>query len=356
MRHATSLPYDPISHVHCLCLAAITLIAAATLTGCSNPTEPTGTQGGSLEPGELRQLEGSLNWFTNSVSWLNENELGAVPEDRYAMITISQRAAQSGPSHFLFRTSANFNCNDQLCSPNGTPWSDPELVIHELDWSPVGGRLVCEGRERQGQMNGPAKVTIITADGANRHDWGRGLMPSFSRDGGRVVYVTPGKDVLRVINADTGEGGDLVVDMSGIEFPRFSPGDSLLAFSAQHYLGRRIFVADTRRPEYFPDVVSDPDDDNGQSRDGISDNFPTWSPNSRYLAYVATVTRGGTFRDKIFVTIPGSEPEMIAIMHTFEPGQRVSHLRWHPSGRRLLLVIDGNVYMLGVPERYRDLP
>jgi hypothetical protein len=32
----------------------------------------------------------------------------------------------------------------------------------------------------------------------------------------------------------------------------------------------------------------------------------------------------------------------------------MSHLRWHPNGTLMLLILDGDVYSLAVPERYHD--
>jgi Tol biopolymer transport system component len=301
-------------------------------------------------------LEGSVNWNTTSVSWLNENEFGVVPLDRYAMITISQQAAEGGPSHFLYQSTFAHQCQDLYCLPGGDSWVDADLTIDQLDWSPRGARVVLEGRERLGQSIGPVKVFMMPPDGSSRRDFGRGLMPSFSRNGAQIVYVTSSKEAIRLINAETGAGGEAVIDLDGIEHPRMSPGDSLIAFSA-HYgnFGRRIAVADARHPEYFPDVVSDPDDDNNRSRDGVNDNLPTWSPGSRYVAYVATITRDGSFRDTIFLTEHAAEPEEIYVLHQFDPGQRVRSLRWHPGGTMMLMVIEGNVHVLVVPERFRDL-
>ena len=179
----------PASPTH-VAVTAVLLVAVLVAPGCDNTTEPDIPLTSGLEPGDIIQVEGSLNWFTNSVSWFNQNEQGRVPRDRYALISISQRAAQNGPSHFLYDASVNASCNDALCRPGGDVWVDAEWTINELDWSPVGARFTCEGRERQGQTNGPAKVIVVSSDGGNRKDWGRGLMPSFSRDGGRIAHVT----------------------------------------------------------------------------------------------------------------------------------------------------------------------
>jgi Tol biopolymer transport system component len=182
-----------------------------------------------------------------------------------------------------------------------------------------------------------------------------GRMPSFSTDGGKIVLVSQGMTDLSWINSTGSGGGDWLSGYSGIGHPRFSPGDSLLAFSAQDgERGRRIRVWDTRRPEYFPDLVTDPDPTTQRpTQDGSDDDYPTWSPNSRYVAYKSTL-REGMVRDAIFLTVPSKEPEPNVKLVTFEPGRQLEFLRWHPNGDRILFILDGDVYMYILPVQYRD--
>jgi dipeptidyl aminopeptidase/acylaminoacyl peptidase len=330
--------------------------ALLALQGCSEPTSPAGSNGAINPDDELQILEGSINWSTNSVSWMNENEHGTVPEDRYALISIAQQADLNGPSHFLYQSSIYQTCLDLTCLPGGQHWVSAEWTILNLDWSPVGSRVVFEGRRRVGTTTEPSRVTVMAPDGSTMQLWENGLMPSFSRSGAQIVFVAPSKQTIRLVNADTGLGGDLVTELASAEYPRLSPGDSLVAFSAQHgAFGRRIFVVDAREPDFFPRPASDPDDITLPSRDGIGDNFPTWSPSGRHLAYVSTVTRTSPFRDAIFIaSLPGAEVDTLEKIYAFEPGQRVTYLRWHPGGRYMLLIIQNNAYRLVVPERYRQ--
>ena len=97
-------------------------------------------------------------------------------------------------------------------------------------------------------------------------------------------------------------------------------------------------------PEGFPG--RDPDD-------GAEDDFPVWSPGGTYIAYRARERRGSG-REAILVTRPGAEPENPVEIGLLETGQRVTSLAWHRSGRVLLVVAEGDIYGLAVPERFWD--
>lgn len=337
-------------------LLAALLAAAlgAVAAGCGDATAPTGAQGG-LEEGRIIQLEGSPNWRTNSVSWTNRGGNGVVPENEFAFIAASLQASNTDKTHFFFSAPVKLVCDDAECFPGrGIGWAEIDLVIEALDWSPAGAQIVFAGRRRG---ENASNVFLKNPFGDEPRQMVGGRMPSFSRDGGRVVYVNAGKTAIRDFNtAAGGGGGDLLTGHSGVENPRLSPGDSLLAFSAgDGGRGQRIFVWDTRHPEFFPDTVTDPDPTPSVPvQDGSGDAYPTWSPGSRYIAYKTTLRRGNQIKDAIFLTLPAQEPERNIELVSFSPGQELSYLRWHPSGKLLLFVLDGDAFMFVMPERYRD--
>jgi hypothetical protein len=330
-------------------------VLAMLVIGCEDATPPTGPTTG-LNEGDIVLLEGSTIWTTNSVSWVNRNLQGVTPENEFGFIAISQEAATGGPSHFFFTAPVNLSCDDAECFPGrGLGWSDANLLIEHLDWSPAGALLTFQGRRRSGSPTGN-RIFLMTPSGTNLRDPVGGAMPSFSSDGTRVIHVDSGKTSVRWFNSSGSGGGELIGGLRNVEHPRSSPGDSLLVFSAADLAdrGQRIFVWDTRLPGTFPQPVSDPDE---QTRDGIADNHPTWSPNATYVAYRSTVINGNELKPAIFITRVGERTGAGAItrVFSFQPGQQLSYLRWHPSGRLMLFVLDNNVYMAVLPERFWDL-
>jgi hypothetical protein len=336
------------------CAALLVAVALTFLVGCEG-SSPTGADGSGREPGSVTLLEGSTRFRTLAVSWTERDPLtGRVPDHRFAFIAFdSQRL--SGRTHAFYEAPVKSRCDDAECFPaTGDGWSEPDLIIEDLDWSPAGAQVVFQARERN---DSAVRLDLKAARGGERDEVVSGRMPSFSRDGSKVVYVTQGRDGLSWFNSTGTGGGDWLQGYAGVEYPRFSPGDSLVAFSStQGGNGRRIHVWDTRHPEYFADVVTDPDSSpSGATQDGTDDNYPTWSPGGRYIAYKTTL-RTGTFRDAIFVTVPGAEPEPNRELLSFGPGQELRFLRWHPDGELLLFILDGDVYLYVLPEQYRDRP
>ena len=332
--------------------ACVLLGLALSAGGCSDETAPTGVTG-DLEEGSIYRLEGSANWRSESVSWTNESfTTGRIPESEIGLVAVAQ-TQNAGNTHFFFTAPVNLSCNDSECFPGRSPgWVESNFFIEDLDWSPRGAQIVFQGRTRGSNS---VNLYLLSVSGGEKDHVRNGRMPSFSRDGGRVVFVTEGKTGVGYFNSSGSGGAEWLDGYSGIEYPRLSPGDSLLAFSAQDgERGRRLFVWDTRQADFFPDAVTDPDGTQSlPSQDGTGDNFPTWSPNGRYIAYKTTL-RDGVVKDAIYLTIPSMEPERNFELVDFEPGRVLTYLRWHPDGRRLLYIIDGDVFMYIVPQRYRD--
>lgn len=332
----------------------IALLAGGSL-GCGEGTAPTGPRVGGQQPGDVLLVEGSSNWVSESITWTHANQNGVVSESDFGLIAVSRRSTIDGQPHVFFNANVGLACDDDECFPSrGATWTDPQLQIFQLDWSVAGAQVTFVGREVRGIYDtGPAWIYVMPASGGEPRRRVRGLMPSFSRDGGRIVYVDNGRHTLRQFNPDSNENLRDLVEGGGIQHPRMSPGDSLVAYSASTPRGQRIHVLDVRHPEQFADPVSDSDDFSRRMADGVGDDYPTWSPDGRFVAYKSRVQSGNVLKDAVFVTEPASEPENVVEIASMSPGGEISGLRWHPTnGRYLLYIFDGDVYLLITPDRF----
>lgn len=316
------------------------------VSGCSVDSAPTAPRWES--PSELTVIEGDPDWLSESVSWADS----ATGSGRFAFIAVRRFAGLGGPSHYLY--SAPFHvlgCPHGDCLPQTrTLFANSGLSIFSVDWSPAGALLAFEGR-----TEGESETWIYTLqpEGTPRK-WIAGFDPSFTRNGGLVVYVDHGREAISAFNPSSGGNFPEWSGLEGAAHPRVSPDGRLLAYSARDgRRGRRIWVHDRQDPTSFADPVSWPDHlpTSNQGGDGTDDDFPTWSPRGGLIAYRATV-RENTLRDAIYLTDPRGEPENPVRILATEPGQRISALRWHPNGRTLLLVMDGDICAFPVPERY----
>ena len=87
---------------------------------------------------------------------------------------------------------------------------------------------------------------------------------------------------------------------------------------------------------------------NGSSRDRFDIDIEAKPGGSAHLRLFE--------HSKDFITEPAREPEQPIRIADVTPGREMTYLRWHPNGSLLLLILDGDVYSLVVPERYRDMP
>jgi Tol biopolymer transport system component len=244
-------------------------------------------------------------------------------------------------------------CQDLRCfPPTTTVFAEPFLAIFNVDWSPVGAAAAFDGR-RAGET---ANWVFVLTSGAEPRAWVTGYEPAWAPDAGSIVYVETGRDALRLLNPAAGDSWVERDGLTGAAHPRFSPDGMWIAFSAEDGArGRRIFVLPRNAPDRIADVVSMPDELPGglSNADGTDDDFPTWSPSGRYLAYRSRLRDTGP-RDAIFVTEPASEPENVVRIVPAVPGTQMTGLHWHPQGEVMLLILDGNVYTCSMPERYRE--
>jgi hypothetical protein len=318
------------------------------LAGCGtdSPSRPDF----EIEPG-FSLIEGHPSWSTNSVSWQDL----ASGTSRFAFISVSLEAPDGAPSHFLYDAEFSLRCASEECFPLADQvFVQAGLTMSSLDWSPRGALAVFEGKLDVGM---PTGFWIYThAPGGQPRRWAKGFEPSFSADAGLVFYVEEGRDAIRSFNPSSGGGFVERPDLQSAAHPRVSPDGRYIAYSAQDLArGRRILVHDRDNSTFLADPVSDPDrlPTGAPGRDGIEDDYPTWSPRGRYIAFRGRAGQS-TIRDGIFLTEWAREPENPVGLVLISPGRKMTYLRWHSSGLYLLAIIDGNVYVFQVPERYWD--
>lgn len=323
-----------------LALGVLGLVLAG--CGSSGPSSPDQNN----EPG-FTLIEGDDDWDTNSVSWQDS----ATGLSRFAFISVARQASTNGPSHFLY--SAQFHgCNDQDCFPGTQPlFREARLSIFNVDWSPAGGMVAFQGK-RQGE---PTYIyTMQGAAGSIPRQWVTGYEPTFTPNGGLVVYVNLGREDILSFNSSSGGGFTERSGLLNASHPAVSPDGEYIAYSARDGNDeQRIFVF-KRNTDLQSDTVSHPDHLPGNnSGDGTDDDYPTWSPHGVYVAY-RTKLRENTLRDAIFITRPGAEPENPVRVLATEPGQQMTYLRWSRNGQLLLFIIDGDVYVYPVPASHRQ--
>jgi len=320
------------------------LIAAA---DCSAPTRTPDPDLGP-EPGFVI-TEGDNDFETTAVSWL---ETTAGPT-RFAFISIALRAPTDVASHYLYTGGVIAGCQDLRCfPPTSTIFAEALLSMFSVDWSPVGAAAVFDGR-RAGET---ANWIFVLAPGAEPRAWVTGHEPAWAPNAGAIVYVETGRHALRMLNPVAGDSWVERDGLVGAAHPRLSPDGTRVAYSAEDGTrGRRIFVLLRNQPDRIADVVSMPDELPGglSNADGTDDDFPTWSPSGRYLAYRSRLRDAGP-RDAIFITEPETEPENVVRILAAVPGTQMTGLRWHAQGELMLLILDGNIYTCTMPERYRD--
>jgi len=325
--------------------AAIALLALA----CGPPDHTTGPELGP-EAGFV-VMEGDPDWHTDSVSWI-DNGTGS---NRFEFISIALHAMPDGPSHFLYEAPFHQRgCTDYRCFPLVDELLVvPGLAIGDLDRSPVSTTVAFAGRAQTDQDH-----WIYTfAPGGESRRWLTGVEPTFSPDGAAIYFISGGRDELMGLRPAGEQSWVEEADLAGAAHPRVSPDGRYVAYSGIDVSrnSRRIWVHDLTAPERFDDPVSLPDvlPGNAGIGDGTDDDYPAWSPGGHYLAYRGKL-RENILKDAIFVTKPGDEPEQPYRMIDVSPGTQMSHLRWHPNGTLMLVILDGDVYSFGVPARYQD--
>jgi hypothetical protein len=330
-------------------IAILSPLLAFLLASCGPSEHSTGPELGPEEGYVV--MEGDPDWQTDSVSWI-DNGAGS---NRFTFISIALDAAPNGRSHFLYEAPFHQRgCVDLRCFPDAQElFVTPGLAIGDLDRSPVSALLAFDGRA---QTDHDHWIYTFTPGGESRR-WLIGMEPTFLPNGSAILFVSDGRDELMGLRPGSGETWVEAIDLAGAAHPRVSPDGRHVAYSGvdRERNSRRIWVHDLTDPGRFDDPVSLPGVLPGApgGGDGTDDDYPAWSPGGRYLVYRGKL-RENILKDAIFVTKPGDEPEQPFRIADVSPGTQMSHLRWHPNGTLMLLILDGDVYSLAVPERYHD--
>jgi TolB protein len=175
-------------------------------------------------------------------------------------------------------------------------------------WSPSGSRIA--------YVSPPDLLMVVDADGGRRRrlgTWGISKQPSWSPDGASIALADRG---IVLVNTHTGRRRR-ITSRIGDNDPVWSPDGTLIAF--------RRLVGGSAMDIFV--VRADGTGLERLTRSQHPQELPTWSPDSRRLAYTA-----GTRGDVFVVRRSGGRPTRIARAPC---GEDASWLTWSPRGGRL---------------------
>ena len=334
MRHSTASIKCPDPR------AVLFPLILASLAGCAMPYEPPGPE---HPDSELELVLANDEWTFDSVALL-ESTSGP----------LSVLATHRGESPAALRCAVFGDpagaCAELGCFPDSMSFrGETGMNLGAMDGSWQGDLVAFQGT----RLRESTYVYLLDlATGANR-PWVAGLEPCFDPSG-TVVYVSPDRSALRSFDPDRGGNG---VERQGTiraANPTVSPNGRYIAYSAVDAVDdRRVFVHDREHPQlYHPISFGDHLIGSVESIDGEDDDYPTWSPSGRYVAFRCRL-REEMGRQAIFITPVSGEPVPIRIAAAAR-GETITQLHWEPSGERILAVIDGKLFAVGVPARYSN--
>jgi TolB protein len=144
------------------------------------------------------------------------------------------------------------------------------------DWSPDGTKILYYADlVPEDHHLAPGGIAVMDADGKNKRllKKARGLHPTWSPDGKRIAFIS-GVDVINhvfVIDVDGGNRTQLTHDFVRKRFPSWSHDGKRIA-----YVGDNVIW------------VVDSDGENPRQLTGlVTEEHPTWSPDSESIAFVS---------------------------------------------------------------------
>ena len=206
--------------------------------------------------------------------------------------------------------------------------------------------------------------------------------PSLSPNGRYVAFLSGGSDDMRLeVLRTSGEERTQVFSGGGeITHPKWGPDSDRLAYALGQESGNAVYVSDSEGEEsvllskvaadevggWSPEgdfvvfsvrdgeeqgiYIRNPDGVNEFRRTQSPDYGATWSPDSRYIAFLST--RDGN--PEIYVVDP-EEGEEVRVTDSEAPEYDLS---WSPNGKKLLFVTerDGNAEIYAVEIKDRGMP
>jgi TolB protein len=193
-------------------------------------------------------------------------------------------------------------------------------------WSPDGQQLAFFSTRSDGLQ---FDIYIVNPDGSNlrRLTYEEAGYPSWSPDGSQIVFSSRIEGDLYVINVHDGTSRKLIHTPGDDRNPIWSPDGSQIAYiSFVHQdgiFGDRIFV-----------INADGSNNQMLSPEFSAQGMPSWSPNSRYLAFIGRT--------------PGERYDSLYLADTYNPNAPIRKLAenayysyterwtmWSPDGRYL---------------------
>jgi len=178
--------------------------------------------------------------------------------------------------------------------------SDNSATDEYAAWSPDGEQIAFSS-----DRTGDSEIFVMDPNGDNvvqlTNSPGEDWQPSWSPDGGRIVFASPRTGNWEIYMMDS-DGGNVLQLTYRLEIdwsPEWSPDGTRIAFASRGKAGEVIVDEETGEVlqanpgEGTWDVyVMDPNGENViQLTDHPASNFePTWSPDSKYLAFASDRT------------------------------------------------------------------
>ncbi|MDE0503059.1 MAG: hypothetical protein OXI86_03180, partial [Candidatus Poribacteria bacterium] len=142
------------------------------------------------------------------------------------------------------------------------------------DWSPDGTKIVYDAHLVPDDHHlAPGGIVVMDADGKNKRLLKRagGLHPTWSPDGKRIAFIS-GVDVINhvfVMDADGGNRTQLTHDFVRKRLPAWSHDGKRIAYVGDHVIW----------------VVDSDGENQRQLTNIVTEEHPTWSPDSEFIAF-----------------------------------------------------------------------
>jgi hypothetical protein len=184
------------------------------------------------------------------------------------------------------------------------------------EWSPDGRQIALDVSTGSTTTS---KIVLVNADGGDVKDLGLGCMPSFSRDGGRIVISHPGQGIVMMKSDGTGRE---VIDGSGWGSQWSPDGKSIACLK-----GANITLLDVETRQSRQLLV-------GEAATRYSSLYWSlgWSNDSRFIGFKAQ-RRDGNKPELCVVEVASSE---IKVLHADASTMAVDFM-WSPDNEQLVV-------------------